>query len=216
MSAEAQVHTDSSRWPEAIAVVMSVTALIVSGYALIAAQRQHQDERATELLDQIYEDWDQMSAPELWEMSHLIEVPQTYERTRDILRAYAAELPIQEQRRLYLLERSTAGRIINAFELTLNQRRRAVLIGDDDRREMLDQEVDFYAGTYLRNPRLLWLWSEDGGRLGRWADPPTIDFYERRVLNDPMRPLEVEPDAEGILPAFDGIRRRASSSGGDS
>ncbi len=50
-----------------------------------------------------------MSAPGLWEVSHLREVPGTYDQTRDVI-------PI---------ERTTAGRIFNAFGLTLNQWRHA-------------------------------------------------------------------------------------------
>lgn len=203
MSARSE-NTDS-RWPEAIAVLLSVVALLVSAYSLVAARKQHQDERATELLDQIYDDWEQMAAPERWEVSHLNEVPETYEHIRDVLRAYATGLPIQEQRRLYLLERTIAISIFTAFELTLNQWRRAVAIGDAEREKVLDQEIDYYTDTFLRNPRLLWLWSEDGGGLVRQADPPTVEFYNRRVLDDPEHPLTVVPDADGILPGFDGI-----------
>lgn len=204
----------SSRWPEGIAVVLSIVALLVSGYSLIAARKQHQDERATELLDQIYEDWDQMAAPERWEVSHLNEVPETYEHVRDVLQAYAMALPIQEKRRVYMLERTTAERIFTAFELTLNQWRRAVEIGDRDREAMLNQEIDFYTHVFLRNPRLLWFWREDGGSLVSQADPPTVEFYDRRVLNDPEMPLTVEPDADGILPGFDGLEVASSGSGG--
>lgn len=203
-----------SRWPESIAVAMSIIALLVSGYALVAARQQHEDERATELLDQIYEDWDQMAAPERWEVSHLNEVPATYEHVRDVLRAYATALPVQEQRRVYLLERTTAIRIFTAFELALNQWRRATEIGDINRREMLDQEIDYYTEVFLRNPRLLWFWSEDGGGLVLQADPPTVDFFEQRVLNDPDQPLTTEPDADGILPGFDGIETQGSASSG--
>lgn len=205
MAGGLETRPSSSRWPETIAVLLSITALAVSGYALVAAQRQHQDERATELLDQIYEDWDQMAAPDRWEVSHLQEVPETYEHVRDVLRSYATALPLQEQRRVYLLERTTAIRIFTAFELTLNQWRRAVAIGDTDRKAMLDQEIEYYVNDFLRNPRLLWFWSNEGGGLEQQADPPTVEFYHRRVLNNPDRPLTNEPDADGILPGFDGI-----------
>lgn len=210
MATEPSPGRISSKWPEAIAVVLSIIALVVSGYSLIAAQRQHRDERATELLDQLYEDWDQMAAPERWEVSHLNEVPATYEHTRDVLRAYAAGLPLQEKRRIYLLERTTAVRIFSAFELALNQWRRAVNIGDQDRVSMLNQEIHFYVETFLRNPRLLWYWFEEGGGLALQADPPTIEFFEARVLNDPEHPLLEKPDADGILPGFDGIDQAGS------
>jgi hypothetical protein len=204
MAHEPEARRPSSRWPEAVAIVLSLVAVGVSGYSLVEAQRQHQDERATELLDQIYGDWDQMAAPERWEVSHLDEVPATYEHVRDVLRAYATALPIQEKRRIYLLERTTAIRIFNAFELTYNQWRRAVEIGDKDRKTMLDQEIDFYVEDFLRNPRLLWFWSTEGGGLELLADPPTVAVYHRRVLEDPAHPLTVEPDADGILPGFGG------------
>lgn len=61
---ERAVSAPSSRWPEAIAVALPTVALLVSGYSLFDAQRQHRAERATELLDQIHEDWDEMSAGE--------------------------------------------------------------------------------------------------------------------------------------------------------
>lgn len=190
---------------ESVAVVLSVVALLVSAYSLVAARQQHRDERATELIDQIYDDWDQMSAPDRWEVSHLAEVPATYEAVRDVLRAYATALPIQEKRRLLLLERTTAIRILVAFELALNQWRRAIAIGDLEREEVLDQEIDFYTEVFLRNPRLLWLWAEDGGGLVHQMDPPTVEFYDQRVLRDPDHPLTIEPDPDGILPAFDGL-----------
>jgi hypothetical protein len=205
MAHEPEARRSSSRWPEAVAIALSLVAVGVSGYSLVEAQRQHQDERATQLLDQIYDDWDQMAAPERWEVSHLDEVPATYEHVRDVLRAYATKLPVQEQRRIYLLERTTAIRIFNAFELTLNQWRRAIEIGDADRKAMLDQEIDFYVEDFLRNPRLLWFWSTEGGGLELLADPPTVAFYRARVLHDPTHPLRAQPDAEGILPGFDGI-----------
>ncbi|MGD8276972.1 MAG: hypothetical protein PVH00_03050 [Gemmatimonadota bacterium] len=205
MPEETKGSSAASHWPEGIAVTLSIIALFVSGYSLVAAQRQHQDERATELLDRIYADWDQMAAPERWEVSHLNEVPATYAHVRDVLRAYASALPVQEKRRIYLLERTTAIRIFNAFELTLNQWRRAVAIGDADRKATLDQEIDFYTHVFLRNPRLLWYWSEDGGGLALQADPPTVAFFRQRVLDDPEDPLTTQPDPDGILPGFDGI-----------
>lgn len=189
----------SSSWPEAIAVVLSITALLVSGYSLIAAQRQHEDERASELLDQVYADWEEMTGPEQWEVLHLTEVPEGYAETRDSIRKYVSELSLQDQRRVRLLERSTASRIFNWFELHLRQLELARVAGDERRVELLTVEMDYYVESYLRNPRLLWFWSADGGGIVHQMDPPTVSFYDSRVLNDPSDPLVEVPDADGVF-----------------
>jgi len=190
----------STSWPEGIAVVLSIVALLVSGYSLIVSQRLHQDERATELVHQMYADYLDLVSPELWEVGHLQEVPANYEASRDFLRAHATALPPEEQRRVYALERTMATRVLTVFELHLRQWERALAIEDEDREDQLRLELDFWAEFALRNPRLLWFWDEGG--LVETMDDPTVEFYDARVLNDPDHPLVQEPDPEGILPGF--------------
>jgi hypothetical protein len=194
----------SSSWPEGIAVTLSIIALLVSGYSLIAAKKQHEDERATELLDQVYEDWDEMIGVDQWEVLHLNELAEGYEETRDSIRAYVSELPIQDQRRIRLLERATALRIFNWFELHLRQWALAQEMGDEGRVELLNQEMEYYTQFYLRNPRLLWFWSEEGGGMVHQMDPPTVEYYTMHVLNDPDFPLRGVPDPIGIVGGLTG------------
>jgi len=200
MNNEPNHQTLTSRWPEAIAVTLSLVALVVSGIALFSEQEQHQDERLAEALDQIYEDWDELALVDHWEVLHLAEVPETYDRVVSVLREYAASLPRAEQLRVFLLERAVSVKVLVAFEHNLKQLRNAQASGNERRRALLEEEVDFYVDSYLRNPRLLWFFAEDGGGLVLTLDPPSIEFYKDRVLDNPALPLTVEPDPIGILP----------------
>jgi hypothetical protein len=205
MSEQAERHPNS-RWPEVIAVMLSIFAVAISGYALIEARQQHRDERASELIDAVYEDWDEMAFADYWESSHLTEVPATYEQHRNVLRAYTSGLSEREKYRIHVLERINAGRILANFEKHLNQWRIAVESGDELRSGMLQVELDFYTQEQLRNPRMLWLMAEEGGGLVTWLDPLNVPYYREKVLNDPGRPLTHAPDPDGILPGFDPLR----------
>jgi len=191
----------ASRWPEAVAVTLSVVALVVSGFALFDEREQHQDERLAEALDQIYEDWDELALVDHWEVLHLAEVPETYDRVVNVLREYTASLPREEQLRVFLPERAVSVKVLVAFEHNLKQLRNAEATGNERRRALLEEEIDFYVDSYLRNPRLLWFFAEDGGGLVLTLDPPSMDFYRARVLENPDRPLTTEADPVGILPA---------------
>jgi hypothetical protein len=199
-------HRIDRNWPEWVALGLSIVAVLFSGYAVIDGQRQHRDERASELMEAIYGDWDKMSMADQWEVSHLNEPPETYPASRDRLREYVAGLPRREQLRVAVLERVNAGRIAAFFEHHLNQWRIAREAGDPERLELLQVELDYWCESQLRNPRMLWLMAHDGGGLVDWLDPPNQVYYGQCVLNNPDKPLLQEPDPVGILPAdFDEV-----------
>ncbi len=203
MSTEArQVPSGQRTWPEALAIALSLMAIVISAYALIAAREQHQDERSSETLDALFEDWDNLAVAltEHWEIKHIDEPPATYYTVRDQLRLALAPLPEAEQLRVLMLERALAGRMLAMFEHSHKQWLIAREAGDASRLALLDIEMDYWTHVQLRNPRLLWYWSEAGGGLRHQADPPTLPFYDARVLNDPRYPLTVSPDPEGVVP----------------
>jgi hypothetical protein len=200
----------SRSWPEALAIVFSMLAIVISAYSLVAARQQHEDERSSEMLDALFEDWDNLSAAMAgdWEVSYLGEPPETYYEARDLLRQSLAGLSNEEKLRVLTLERVYALRIFAMFEHSQKQWQLAVKAGDATRLGLMNTEMDFWTRVQLRNPRLLWYWSEDGGG-GLWAaDEPTIPFYNARVLNDPDYPLTYEPDPEGVVP---GVAAKAST-----
>ena len=79
----------------------------------------------------------------------------------------------------------------------------AVELEDESRQRVVREEINFYAEVYLRNPRLLWYWIEEGGGWVNGADPSSIAWFRESVLQNPDLPLTIEPDAEGVLPGFE-------------
>lgn len=193
----------SYNWPELAAFFFSIIAIVISGYSLLEGRRQHQDERNSEVLTAVYEDWVSLAMRDDWRVQHLLEAPETYAAVRDLIRKSAAGMSDEENGRTLLAERSMANLIFINFEHLLKQWLLAERLGDESRQGVLHEEVDFYAEVQLRNPRLLWYWSAEGGGWISGADPSTIDWYEKRVLNDPDHPLIQKPDDAGILPGFD-------------
>lgn len=203
MKNKGKIFADSSRsWPEILAIVFSMLAIVISAYSLVAARQQHEDERSSEILDALFEDWDNLAAALAadWEVSHLGEPPETYYAARDLLRESLAGLSNREKLRVIAVERVYAQRIFAMFEHSQKQWQLAVKAGDAARLELMNTEMDFWTRVQLRNPRMLWYWSEDGGGMIWMADAPTIPFYNARVLDDPDFPLTVEPDPEGVVP----------------
>lgn len=193
----------SYAWPEITAVIFSVIALVISGYALLEGRWQHRDERNTEVLDAVYEDWMALALEDDWEVQHLNESGDSYYTVRDLARRLTKDMSDTEKARVFLKERAMANLIFTNFEHHLKQWLLAEQLHDKSRLGVLREEIEFYAQVFLRNPRLLWHWSTEGGGWINGADPSTITWFEEKVLNDPEHPLTVEPDAEGILPGFD-------------
>jgi hypothetical protein len=193
----------SYNWPELTAVLFSIIAIVISGYSLLEGRWQHRDERNTEILDAVYENWEMLALQNDWRVQHLLEAPQTYSSIRDLIRRATAGLDDVEKAKTLLVERSMANLVFTNFEHHLKQWLLAVELEDESRQRVLREEIDFYAQVQLRNPRLLWFWSEEGGGWVHGADPSSVEWYEKNVLNDPGHPLEQAPDAEGVLPGFD-------------
>ena len=189
---------------EILAIFFSLVAIVISGYSLHIGKKQHEDLSAAETLDRLYSELNDIvgSSIDAWEVRHLDETPQTYYQTRDLIRTLTKDLSDEEKTKILLKERATANLIFISFEHHLKQWNLAKHSKDNTRLLMMQEEMDYYANLYLRNPRLLWYWSEEGGDWKSSSDPSTIEFYENQVLNNPEKPLNDQPDKEGILPNF--------------
>ena len=193
----------SYQWPEILAIIFSTIAIVLSGYSLFEDRWQHQDERNTEVLDAVYQNWETLAMQDDWRTVHLQEAPETYYQVRDLARHLTKDFGTEEKIHAFLVERATVNLIFTNFEHLLKQWFLAVELGDESRQGVLTEEMDFYADVYLRNPRLLWYWLAEGGGWVAGADPSTVIWFREKVLENPELPLTTQPDAEGILPGFD-------------
>lgn len=190
-------------WPELAAFAFSLIAIVISGYSLLEGRWQHRDERNTEVLDFVYDDWGKLAESDDWRVQHLLEAPDTYYAIRDLARKLTRDFDDKQVAETLLVERSMANRIFTNFEHHLKQWMLAVELGDESRKKVLFEEIEFYAEVQLRNPRLLWFWSADGGGWVSGADPSSVRWYQDNVTGNPDVPLTVEPDAQGITPGFE-------------
>jgi hypothetical protein len=126
----------------------------------------------------------------VWQISHLIELPDSYWREVARLKSAFASLSLEELKKYEILERAVAVRIFEIFEQTIYELRLASGTKDRKKVEFLGEVKQYLTGRLLRNPRLLYLWSPSGGDLGTYFEPYTHEVYDREVASDPRTGLD--------------------------
>jgi hypothetical protein len=115
--------------------------------------------------------------------SHLFELSENYEQIAASVATATQHLrnSPHEIARLLLEERSVADRLFTMFEESYYQWQQAQASGDTPRAEFLLAVVDYFTGRLLRNPRLLWYWSPNGGALAGHYEADTVAYYDANV-----------------------------------
>lgn len=131
------------------------------------------------------------------QFSHLFTVPECYVTVLKQVNASIHDLSPQERLRLQLQERAMADYLLNEFEQSFYQIERVRPRFDTQSRKFYGEVLDYFTLRLLRNPRLLYYWSQDGGQLCYNYEPSTIAFYESKVLKNPSFPLKFDPDPIG-------------------
>ena len=132
-----------------------------------------------------------------WQQSHLFALPDTYSAISAQVTSSVQPLTSPQRNEFLLKERAVADYIFTLYEQTFYLRRQAESVGDTDRLRFLSEVEDYLTGRMLRNPRLLWYWSAQGGSLMTAYEPATQDHYRARVLQDLKSPLASSSDATG-------------------
>lgn len=131
------------------------------------------------------------------QFGHLFTVPECYATVLKQVNAAIQDLSPQERLRLQLQERAMADYLFNEFEQSFYQIHRVRQRFDAQSCRFFEEVLDYFTLRLLRNPRLLYYWAEDGGKLHCNYEPSTIAFYESKVLKNPSFPLEFDPDPIG-------------------
>jgi len=191
---------------EFYAIVLSIGAFAMSAYSVFIVVRQHEDERTAEFAQTLYERVHEYNLLKLeyWELGHVFEMPEDYEKTRDRLRLAVKDRSEAERIKLIESEKSIVSMQLITFEELFYNLSLAMQSGDRTRQQIVEETIEYYTQGVLRNPRVLWLSSADGGNIASHLNPDAYAFYREGVLENEKFPLTVQPDPYGLFPPQDG------------
>jgi len=181
------------------ATVISSIALIVSVFSAYENQSARRDVSGTEMIQRqfgILYDFSRLEI-ENWQMSHMFAQPEWYEDVSRSVAASVSPLDSAKQAELLIKERAIARIIFTHFEESLYQSKQAKNAGDTERANFEQLALDYYTENLLRNPRLLYMWSKNGGKLDADFEQDTRKYYEDHVLHNTSLPLLQSPDLAG-------------------
>jgi len=184
------------------AIVLSISAFAMSAYSVFIVVRQHEDERTAEFAQTLYERVQENYVLKLehWELGHIFEMPEDYEKTRDRLRLAVRDRSEVERIKLIESEKSIASMHLITFEELFYNLSLAIQSGDRTRQKIVEETIGYYTNGVLRNPRVLWLSSPDGANIASHLNPDAYVYYREGVLENGKYPLTVQPDPYGLFP----------------
>lgn len=175
---------------EGLEYVLSGLALVVAIWAARLSLKAEREAVNHGSVSDIFGEFRRLTELRLanWQHTHILEPPENYESTKELVRDAVGSLSDGERARYQLQERAVALAIFQLFEQVLYQRSEAERVGDQPRKDFLQDVADYMTGRLFRNPRLLYLWSEAGGNLRADFEPSTREYYERGVGADVVIP----------------------------
>lgn len=183
----------------ALSDFVALFALLISVFSAWFTYRAYAHSSATGAIRSQYDAFTNMMRAQIdhSQLIHLFTVPDSYASVLQQVRASLNDLSKEDRLKILLQERATADYIFNEFEQAFYQFNRARSYLDEKSSAFYAEVLDYYSLRLLRNPRLLYYWSLDGGQLCLNLEPGTISFYEANVLNHPTHPLMSWPDPIG-------------------
>jgi hypothetical protein len=190
------------RSAEFYAIVLSLGAFAMSAYSVLVVLRQHEDERTAELTHTLYERIQGIYVLKLEHpnLGHIFEMPEDYILTRDRLRLVATDMSEAERITLVESEKSIAVMHYLMFEELYYNLSLATQSNERTRLHVIEEMIGYYTNGLLRNPRVLWLSSPEGGNIASHMNPDSYAYYRQEVLENLESPLTDEPDPYGLFP----------------
>jgi hypothetical protein len=188
-----------------LTTIIASLALTMSIISLYQSSSYQKDSSGTDMIKNQYATYHELSRLEIEnpQLSHVFAAPSWYGRAVKSVGTSVGPLDEKRREELLLKERAIARTIFTHYESLFYQWRHASRMGDAERVAFLGEALDYYTGRVLRNPRLLYLWSEKGASLEVDFEQETREHYGAHVLRDPSRPLKERPDDVG---AFEPVR----------
>ncbi len=175
-----------------LTLAFSGIAIILSFLAYMKSNSHHEDSAKSSLIKSTYDEFLQLSQLQVdnHEQAHLFAVEGNYQNILNSVRILADGKDSSEIILLSLQERAVADRIFTQFEHAFYQLNHAKKFSDKSRINFLDQVLDYYTGRLLRNPRLVWFWSENGGNLQAHYEVGTKDHYKNEIDGETLKGMD--------------------------
>ena len=179
---------------DVFSIVLAGAALAVSLVSLAIAARVR---RGTQISD-VCRGYSLLSdlRVEHPETAHLLELSLNYERAISLARRANLELNPTARHELSVRERAVAVRVFSLYEEVRTTHSACVPVLDRKRKELLGQVVAYFETDLMQNPRLRFLWAEDGGNLRIYFSDP--EQYEARLKS--QEASSIERDSQGPFP----------------
>jgi len=178
---------------------MSIFALVVSFLSAYFSIKSYRDTVTQQAIDNTYKTFYDISVAGMnnSDLFHLCAMPESYNMVQKEI--HVSLMPITEKKRAEyrLKERAFANYLFGFYENTLLQYNESIKNRNEDRTNFLNGILDYFRTKVLRNPRLLYLWDSNGGKLSINYAKVTIADYDNHVLNNKDRSLTSSVDSVG-------------------
>jgi hypothetical protein len=177
-----------------IAVLISIASFVYS--AMSVGQTSAHD--AIRNLYTVYYDISKTEL-EIPQALHVFMLPGAYEEVAKEVHKAVAHATDSDLAKYRLSERAMADYLFSVFEANLIDYQSSSPLQEPMRRKFEEGVLDFFTQKLLRNPRLLYYWSRDGGKLSEEYQDTTQQYYNEHVLSSANRKLIEAPDPVGPL-----------------
>jgi hypothetical protein len=165
-------------------VLLPLVAVVLSLVALFISQAAQDDVARVEAVKTQYGMYDDLARLQLDNplMTHLFaNKPSAYKSQIVPIKNGTSSAASADRARLMLQERAVAHYIFTDYEETYFLFQQAAG-GEERRRSLLQDNLDYFNNLLCGNPRLLWYWSQEGGKLGQEFAKKLQNYYIDNVL----------------------------------
>ena len=177
-----------------LSTALAILAVVMSYYSIYNSNKTFSDQSTANVIRTNYQDFFDMHILRATYplQTHLFENPSEYYSTKNLILKACSKDSVKEKINYHLIEKAVSRRIFSMYEHSYFQWKNAEHNADKARAKFLKQVLNYFTESILRNPRLLWIWSENGYNYKVHYEPDVIDYYNEYVIYGTM-----ELDATG-------------------
>ena len=165
-------------------IILSILATIISSYSIYLSKNLHSDNSSSQIIRENYKDFLDLHLirAEYPLYSHIFVNRYKYLETKNLIKG-AVKLKTKEERiEMQLVESALARRVFTMYEHSYYQWQNSVRFSEESRIKFLKLVLDHFTNVLLKNPRLVWYWSENGGDFNKYYEKEVVEYYNSHVL----------------------------------